>query len=302
MAAPRLHRHFHRSLPRAWITLPEPMQRRAQDDPLLRGLFPSHVGYFPQARDHKIVREAGLKSVVFNYCVKGRGFCTIAGAGHLAKAGDLMVIPAGEAHAYGSDPDQPWTLHWFHAMGTHLPRLLALLGVTRESPIVRLGRAPELESLFVEVREALEDDYSEQQLLYAAQALTHLFGVMIRLRARGHGEPQATQRVLATVQHMKKQLGTLRSVAELAALAGLSPSHYSELFRRCTGHAPKEYWMRLRIHRAAQLLDTTDLPVHVIALEVGFSDPLHFSRAFRRVHELSPRKYRARAGSRSSTS
>lgn len=296
MAAEHLQRHFHRSLPRAWITLPEPVLRHAHADPLLRGLFPSHVGYFPNAQSHQIQRETGLKSVVFNYCVRGRGFCTIAGAHHVAKAGELMVIPAGEPHGYGSDPAEPWTVHWFHAMGTHLPRLLALLGVTRERPIVRLGRAPALEALFVEIREALEDDFSEQQLLYAAQALTHLFGVMIRLSARGQGEPKATQRVLATIAQMKKELGASRSVADLAALADLSPSRYSELFRRCTGRSPKEYLMRLRIHRAAQLLDTTDLSVQAVALEVGFSDPLHFSRAFRRVHELSPRKYRERRG------
>lgn len=296
--AERPRRHYDRNLPRAWITLPEPIQRRAYADRLLRGLFPSHVGYFPNARHHAVARSIGLKSTIFNYCVKGRGWCTIANSRHLAAPGDLMVVPPGEAHSYGSDPDEPWTLHWFHAMGTHLPRLLSLLGVTREAPIVHIGRAPELEALFVEVREALESDYSEQQLLYAAQTLTHLVGLMIRLRGQGQpGEPTATGRVLLTLEHMRKHLAASLSVAELAELADLSPSHYSELVRRSTGYAPKEYWTRLRMHRAAQLLDTSDLPIRTIALEVGFADPLHFSRAFRHINEQSPKRYRERTRS-----
>jgi transcriptional regulator GlxA family with amidase domain len=99
---------------------------------------------------------------------------------------------------------------------------------------------------------------------------------------------------------MKKHLGASLSVAELAELAALSPSHYSELVRRITGYAPKEYWTRLRMHRAAQLLDATDLPIRTIALEVGFADPLHFSRAFRQINEQSPRAYRERSLKRGS--
>jgi AraC family transcriptional regulator, arabinose operon regulatory protein len=295
-ALERPERHHDRNLPRSWITLPAPIQRRAHADPLLRGLFPSHVGYFPRARSHTISRATGLTSTIFNYCVKGRGWCTLTNTRFEARPGDIMVVPAGEPHAYGSDPDDPWTVHWFHAMGANVPRLLEHLGVRREAPIVHVGRSAQLEALFAEMREALEDDYSEQRLLYAAQTLAHLMGVMIRLHLSvRHRQPTASQRVASTLQHVKGRLAAAHTVPELAALAELSPSRYSELVRSSTGYSPKEYVMRLRMHRAAQLLDTTELPVKAIALEVGFADPLHFSRAFRRINEQSPRGYRQRA-------
>lgn len=206
-----------------------------------------------------------------------------------------MIVPSGEPHSYGSYPDHPWTVHWFHAMGTHLPHLLEQLGVSAAAPVVRLGRSAELEALFVEVRSALEHDYTEDQLLYGAQALGYLKGVIARLRREQPARrANAEQRVRATLVHLQRQLARAHDLAALAALAELSPSRYSELVLRFTGYPPMEYLTRLRMHRAAQLLDTTDLPVGAVAREVGFQDALHFSRVFRRVNERSPRAYRRR--------
>ena len=78
-----------------------------------------------------------------------------------------------------------------------------------------------------------------------------------------------------------------------ACVAKLSPSRYSDVVRGLTGHPPKEYFTRLRIHRAAQWLGSMDLSVRTIAEAVGFADPLHFSRVFRRICERSPSAYRA---------
>jgi AraC-like DNA-binding protein len=47
--------------------------------------------------------------------------------------------------------------------------------------------------------------------------------------------------------------------------------------------------------KCRQLLDTTDLPVSVIARNVGYEDPLYFSRQFRAVHGMTATEHRARA-------
>jgi len=44
---------------------------------------------------------------------------------------------------------------------------------------------------------------------------------------------------------------------------------------------------------ARELLDTTDRAIASIAREVGYSDPLYFSRQFRRIHGMSPSEYRS---------
>ncbi|HVR21493.1 MAG TPA: helix-turn-helix domain-containing protein [Polyangiaceae bacterium] len=290
----RTQRHYAKGLPRSWVVLPLAVRRRALDDSLLSGLFPSHVGFFPAAREHRIVRSAGLTSTIFNYCVQGSGFCTVAGKRHEVRSGELAVVPAGEPHAYGTNADDPWTLHWFHAMGANVPRLLARLGVTRRAPVVELGRSAELEALFDQVRETLEEDYGDESLLEAALTLSHLIGVMLRLRRDPHAELSAAERVRASLASLKGRLAEAHDVKRLASQAELSPSRFSELVRRACGAPPMAYLTRLRVERATELLASTDLTVKAIAREVGFADPLHFSRVFRRVSGKSPGRQRAR--------
>ena len=75
-------------------------------------------------------------------------------------------------------------------------------------------------------------------------------------------------------------------------MANLSRSQYAALFKRQTGYAPIDYFIRLRMHRACQLLDMTDLSVKTVAGRLGFEDPLYFSRVFRTVNEKTPTEYR----------
>jgi AraC-like DNA-binding protein len=49
----------------------------------------------------------------------------------------------------------------------------------------------------------------------------------------------------------------------------------------------------IRLGRAATLLERSNLTVTEVAVSVGFRDPLHFSRRFRRAYGVSPRAYRA---------
>jgi AraC family transcriptional regulator len=50
--------------------------------------------------------------------------------------------------------------------------------------------------------------------------------------------------------------------------------------------------LRQRIERAKALLTNTDLPVGVVAREVGFASPSHFAQQFRRLAGVSPRSFR----------
>ena len=92
------------------------------------GCFAFHVGFLPAATHHRIDRAAGFTTTtIFKYCVEGRGWCRLGSADlRCARPGDLLVpaVPAAVPHAYSADPTDPWTIHWFHAAGEHLPLLL----------------------------------------------------------------------------------------------------------------------------------------------------------------------------------
>jgi transcriptional regulator GlxA family with amidase domain len=131
------------------------------------------------------------------------------------------------------------------------------------------------------------------QLIYAAQTLAHLLAAMIRHYREGyHEQPGTHQKVAQNIAHMKQHLNQTLKLDALSAVANLARSQYTALFKQQTGYAPIDYFIRLKMHRACQLLDTTQSSVKVIAASLGYEDPLYFSRVFRAVNETSPQAYR----------
>jgi transcriptional regulator GlxA family with amidase domain len=55
--------------------------------------------------------------------------------------------------------------------------------------------------------------------------------------------------------------------------------------------------LSLRIEEAKQMLETTDIPIDLVAAEVGYAEPAAFRRIFKRTTGISPLQYRHRFGS-----
>ena len=90
------------------------------------------------------------------------------------------------------------------------------------------------------------------------------------------------------MEHLNKPL----QVATLAASANVSASHFFVLFKRCTGCSPIDYFIRLRMHRARELLKAGSPHVKEVAAALGYDDPFYFSRVFKSVNRIAPSEYR----------
>jgi transcriptional regulator GlxA family with amidase domain len=95
------------------------------------------------------------------------------------------------------------------------------------------------------------------------------------------------------IEWMRTHVEQRAELPALAARAALSVPHFSVLFRRRTGYPPVDYFLRLKVRRACELLDTTTLRIEEIAASVGCADAFYFSRLFRRVMGKAPRDYRS---------
>ena len=78
------------------------------------------------------------------------------------------------------------------------------------------------------------------------------------------------------------------ALARLYEELGISPAQAATLFARAFGMSPVAYRMQARLNRARELLISTRRNVSEAAYEVGFSDPLYFSRAFHRHFGITP--------------
>jgi AraC-like DNA-binding protein len=82
------------------------------------------------------------------------------------------------------------------------------------------------------------------------------------------------------------------TLATLASAAGMSRSAFAARFKALVGETPLEYLTRWRMQTAARLLRTGKSKLQVIASAVGYHTDAAFTRAFRRVHGVSPGEYR----------
>jgi AraC-like DNA-binding protein len=112
---------------------------------------------------------------------------------------------------------------------------------------------------------------------------------------RASGDAAAMQRIQRSLEYMMEHLNQPLQVAELAAQASFSPSHYFALFKRTIGCSPLDFFIRLRMQRACQLIECHDLPVKDVASRLGYDDPFYFSRMFKATCGVAPSDYRTLA-------
>lgn len=273
------------------IVLPRAVVEAAAEQPLFRGILPSAAGSFPRAEGHFVERPAGIPEAIFILCTEGSGWVRLADRPReRVEAGTVLYLPAGCAHAYGADPDHPWTIDWFHARGSEIEAFAALLGLDEERPLLPMPAESVRELPFAGLLEPLSKDYTIARLLEAATQIRVLLVELIRLHHRGRSAHDPVER---TILWMRRHLDERVQLAQLAQLAGLSCARYSALFRVATGYAPIDFFLRLKVRKACDLLDRTQMRIEEVSLAVGYTDAFYFSRLFRRIMAQSPRAYRA---------
>jgi AraC-like DNA-binding protein len=260
-----------------------------------------HADLYPCAPSWRIAPTTTNRHGLF-FVWKGHGWIERAGVRFAIAPGDLNFWRAGLRYCAGHDPRQPLTV---------LSIGLRLKGPGGSDPLLalavpdRLSLTPEEARRFVaaanEVVAAQTQRTATSSLAVQGAALS-LLALALRLaeeapaeRRHGvipprHGESTRLAQVLA---HIDAHLHERLSLPTLARVARLSPAYFAAFFRERTGTTAMDHVRRRRIAEARALLRESDAPIEEIARRVGYPDPFHFSRLFRRLVGKSPSAYRS---------
>ena len=94
------------------------------------------------------------------------------------------------------------------------------------------------------------------------------------------------------IEYLDGHLPLRVELADLAAMAGLSQSHFSRAFKASTGLAPYRWQLDARIRRAQSLMLDTDATLEQVAEATGFADAVHFGRTFKKLIGATPTVWR----------
>jgi AraC family transcriptional regulator len=92
------------------------------------------------------------------------------------------------------------------------------------------------------------------------------------------------------VEYIKDQLDADLTVSGIAQAVGISPDHFSRLFKESTGQTPYRYVVEARARKAKELLTTGKFTISEAAFHVGFVDQSHLTRHFKRIFGLPPKR------------
>ena len=201
-----------------------------------------------------------------------------------------FVLPAKHANELGSSPQNPWSIYWAYFSGRQAANIAQhLMGkqyAPREAkPLV--GRV----SQFNDILHHLELMENIENLVYAnSRFYTFLcsFRLMV-LSARKYGKKDG---VIQSIEYMRENINTLVTLEDLAAVAGLSVSHYCAVFKQKTMQTPLQLYTSMKIQRACQLLQNRSQTIKSIAYNLGFFDQYHFSKVFKQVMGVAPKNFR----------
>lgn len=279
-----------------------------QSDPEVAPLFPGYPfgrrlmsGLTPVERDglldFAIERPAGLDGWTLLLTVQGHGQLLDRHGETDLFEGDVLLIPARAEHHYRRHGDSAsWWHRWvyFQPRPTWFP-WLAWRGGGARATILR-GQDDdfrvELDRIFAEI-----DAWSMNTDAFATEMAFNLLERAVLICSRYSEKPVSDYdpRLADVCAFIAENIQKPLSLETIADRARLSVSRLSHLFQARFGSSVMNWRDDLRIQMACRILRMTDAPVKQVAIQVGYPDPLHFSKTFRRRMGVSPSQYRTHA-------
>ncbi len=258
----------------------------------------TEAGIFYAGRNFNTVRDYKDSYLLF-YTIAGCGIVSQNHASVKLQPGQALLINCRTPQSYGTDPDTGfWTHYWVHLDGSGVRALEDLL-IPDGKNTVFTASEDSLQAQFDILLRNLENTSSETVLrisLAAHQIMTSL----ILQRSSAYSRNQKL--IMKTADYIASRCCSDISLPELLKIAGMSRAYYLRLFRQYIGTTPHNYLLSLRITKAKELLEVTDLSIHEIAMETGFSDDASFSTRFSAMAGISPSRYRKDAITRKQVS
>ncbi len=227
--------------------------------------------------------------LIWQYTLAGRGELRVGEKIYPVRPGEALIIKApSDCSYYLPENSDHWDFIFFTLQGNEAIRMADEFqkNFGPAVPFLPDGKLLQmLHELFYTSHDRMLDACFNSATAY--KLLMEMFSEATR-----GGEKDDDKLLRKIRQHILVNMEHNPDVAELAAIAGCSPWHFSRKFRKISGVSPRQYILALKMQYAAQLLENTLDSIKEAAQKCGYDDPSYFCKVFRKFHRVSPGKFR----------
>lgn len=236
---------------------------------------------------YTIIRRNGRKDWLLILVSDGTCRVLRAGEEYDVSPGSAVIFAPNEPQQYGY-PDKCTAL-WLHFTGTAVSELLDSCGLHKG--LNRLCQSKQALEAFTETIRRFHTPGRES---YANASLLELLYSLSDAASDPSTSSDRESGILSAVTYINTNYNMPITLEGLAKISGYSKSRFSHLFAEIIGTTPIKYQNGIRLRVACEMLTGSKLSVSDIAYSCGFSDPLYFSKLFKKAHGTSPSDYRTK--------
>lgn len=220
----------------------------------------------------------------------GRGTLTMNGKSYPLRPGAIYCYGPRTKHIIETDPERPMLKHFVDFTGTELVELLKQTDFLKGAPLF-VSRPFRIRSIFENLITSGNTESRNRDAICALRLRLLILSADDYAMDPDAAFSPAWQTYLRCRQHIERNYLEIVNIAEVAATCFVDQAYLSRLFKRFAEETPLQLLTRLKMGKAAELLGSGELLIKQVAEEVGFVDPYHFSRVFKRVYGIPPETF-----------
>lgn len=274
--------------------LPQPFLDLMTDNPFTGDLYIHSIGRVSDSSYHSVSSLHGENYYTFLFCSKGNGNIRLNGVEFSLGSNQYIIIPNHIPFHYNSSKTDPWNISWIRFIGTKAVFYSREMSKVQTLPSIHSLREKQ-SGLFESMFSNLIADFTLEKLNYTNSLLMHYLSSFLYcdLYSDTIQNPHYIVGIVNRVTHyMNENIERNLTIRELAEYAGYSDSYFYRKFTKETGYPPIDYFIRMKINKAAVYLIKTRMTAVQIAGKLGFSNPDYFSRTFKKVVGITVTEFR----------
>ena len=226
----------------------------------------------------------GVSAALILYTLGGMGKIQLKGNTYTLIKDTLILVPSNTPMEYFTDSQTgSWEFYWVDLTGDDS---LSVIEKLWEDEQFYFKGIKFVDNLFSELLKESSSEIGRSTLV--GKIFDRIISDVIL------GDSQRNLPIDQILEYISQNYQRHIDLSQLSELFYLSKNQIIRVVRKRTGYTPHEYLIRLRLTKACELLQYSQMSIMDVGRAVGYENNSHFSAAFRRIYGIAPFEYRCK--------